>query len=301
MKRILILADMEGCNGVSNLADYMDCKNKMIKDVDSIISTIYTISTKFEVSLVDCHNTGETLHEYAKSKKISFYKQLWTIPNVSDYDFAFLIGFHPPKGKPGRLPHTIRPDIERLLLGSVPIGEVTLLINWLSYYGVNVVFITGDMSIRDELIGYPCEFLATHEKNSGSTAELTKHMRTALFKKYEVPKYNDLEIFLELVNSKYLDFLPKELFSINNNRVCYHDTKTFVDELPILCTFLNVCESFQSWRMHYISRYIQKNKLCASDSPLLHNLLCNKEWRALSDEDIASIYSEISRRVTKDA
>lgn len=174
MKRILILADMEGCNGVNSLVNYKDCRDKMVADVDAVVTAICSITDKYHLSIVDCHNTGGTLCEYAESHNIPFYRQVWSIADASVFNLAVMIGFHPAKGNKGRLPHTIRPDIERLLLGASPIGEANLLINWLAYYGINVILVTGDASVQGELTNYYGEFLATHENSRGSYAELTK-------------------------------------------------------------------------------------------------------------------------------
>lgn len=159
---ILILADMEGCSGITDMRNYEICRKKMIEETERVIQLTEECGDAC-ITIADCHNDGKNVVEYFSAKGYVCYEHIWSIQRLEKYDCAMLIGFHPKNGNAGFCPHTIRPDVEELFLGEKSIGEVELVINWLAGHGVPVVFVSGDNAVKKELDGYDCEFYASNE------------------------------------------------------------------------------------------------------------------------------------------
>lgn len=297
MKKILVLADMEGCNGITDMSNYSDCKSKMESDVNRIIGTLYQLCDDCEIHLADCHNDGKSLSEYALQNGIIFYEQFWKIQDIGSYDAAYLVGFHPAKGHIGRFPHTIRPDIEALYLGETAIGEVSLLINWLSYYGIPVVFISGDEAILKEITWFPCVFWATNPLNIINKDDLEQKLHQSLMQENTHVIYDKSPVSIQLINDKYLEFLPSEIFTVQNNRIVFSDTTALMNSILELCVFLNIADSYQLRRIQHLHRIIKKNHISLHNNPHLENLFYHTEWRALSDSDVYLFYQEILSQI----
>lgn len=293
---ILILADMEGCAGITDMKQYDICRERMIEEVERVIRLIETYK-EAGVTIVDCHNDGKNIVSFFVAKGYLCYEHIWSIKNIEQYDCAMLIGFHAKNGGNGFCPHTIRPDVQELLLGEKSIGEVELLINWLAGHGVPVLFVSGDEAVKKELDGYACEFYASNKDGMESLDQQTllermeSHIKRALESQKEIePRYNDCAIKVKLIGESYCKWMPRELFSTEEEMVIFPDTESFMMSLLSLCGFLNIAEEYQSLRMRHLVGKIRKNSACVEGDAKGKELLKQKEWRALSDEDIEYLY-----------
>lgn len=293
---ILILADMEGCAGITDMKQYDICRERMIEEVERVIQSIETYD-KGDVTIADCHNDGKNIVPFFAEKGYLCYEHIWSIKNIEQYDCAMLIGFHAKNGGTGFCPHTIRPDVQELFLGEKSIGEVELLINWLAGHGVPVLFISGDEAVKKELDGYVCEFYASNKDGMESLDRQTllermePHMKRALESQNGIePRYNDRAIKVKLIGESYYKWMPHELFSIEEGMVIFPDTESFMMSLLSFCRFLNIAEEYQSLRMRHLVGKIRTNSACVEGDAKGKELLKQKEWRALSDEDIEYLY-----------
>lgn len=293
---ILIIADMEGCPGITDMRQYDDCREKMIEETERVIQAVENCSNAC-ITVADCHNYGKNIVEYFSGKGYVCCEHIWSIKNVEKYDCAMLIGFHPKKGEDGFCPHTLRPDVDELFLGEKSIGEVELLINWLAGYGVPVVFVSGDSAVKKELNGYNCVFYAadrTGEKVSDRHA-LLEHMLSSIKMALDLPGnkevcYNDSVIKVKLERENCYKWLPGEIFSIENGMVVFPDTEKFISSLLPFCEFLNLAEGYQRLRLKHLGKKIRENYACVEKDSRGNQLLKEKEWRALSDDEIGYLY-----------
>lgn len=95
---ILILADMEGCTGITDMRQYDVCREKMTEEVERVIQVIKECRNA-EIAVADCHNDGKNIVEYFTDKGFVCFEHLWSIQNMEKYDCAMLIGFHPKNGR----------------------------------------------------------------------------------------------------------------------------------------------------------------------------------------------------------
>lgn len=293
---ILVLADMEGCTGITDMKQYDICKKKMIEETERVIQVIEECGDA-EIAVADCHNDGKNIIEYFSNKGYECYAHLWSIQDMKKYDCAMLVGFHPKNGEDGFCPHTLRADVEELFLGEKSIGEVELLINWLAGYGVPVVFVSGDEAVRRELVGYKCEFFATGEAGEGTfsqqaiLSQLRPYIKKALdLLGKEKRGYDNSAIKVKLIGESYYKWLPRELFSIEYGMVIFQNTKKFIEILFDFCMFLNIAEEYQRLRMRYLGSIIKRSDVHVEKDQKGKELLYQKDWRALSDEEIDYLY-----------
>ncbi len=310
-KKILILVDMEGCTGIIDMRQYDFCREKMIEETERVIQSIEACE-EAEIAVADCHNDGKNIVRYFSNKGYSCYEHIWSIQNVEKYDCAMLIGFHPKNGEEGFYPHTLRADVDELFLGEKSIGEVGLLINWLAGHGVPVVFVGGDSAVKKELAGYECVFYASNAtrvelSDKGSSSEqislsaskslldrMTPYVKYALDSLGEIKLCYDVSAMkVKLIGENYYKWMPQELFSTEKGMVVFPDTERFIQSLLPFCEFLNIAEEYQRVRIHYLVRKIKISGICVEKDRKGNELLNQKDWRALSDEEIGYLYSRL--------
>lgn len=293
---ILILADMEGCAGITDMRQYDVYREKMIEETERVIQSIEECRNA-SIAVADCHNEGKNIVEYFTEKGYVCYEHMWSIQNMEKYDCAMLIGFHPKKGEVGFCPHTLRPDVDELFLGEKSIGEVELLINWLAGHGVSVIFVSGDDAVKKELDGYDCEFCATNISGKelldpqALLEQMRLHIKKALdLPREEEPHYDDSAIKVKLIGESHYKWMPRELFSIDNGMMVFPDTEKFISSILSFCGFLNIAEEYQRFRMHHLVKKVRRSGVCVEKDRRGNELLIQKDWRALSDEDISYLY-----------
>lgn len=290
MRNILLVVDMEGCCGIYDMQDIDDCRIKMEREVQYIIDVLHEMGQD-KVAVLDCHNDGRNLEKFCLNSKINFYEHIWSIKDAQYYDCAFLIGFHSKKGVDGYFSHTIRSDIADMLLGGKSIGEVGLLINWLSFYDVPVVYISGDQSLRYEIQDYECEFVATKSVKGEKIfledieQDIYKHIERALCHDKKCGYIED-NIVVKTVGMNYTKYLPEEIFDIREELVVFDNTVEFVDKLKVLCDFLNISGMYQYKRISFLVAKLRKCPAVWADDTRAVELLNRRDWRTLNDEEI---------------
>lgn len=293
---ILILTDMEGCAGITDMKQYDVCRQKMIQEAERVIHSIEERENAC-ITVVDCHNDGKNIVEYFTDKGYMCYEHVWSIKSMEKYDCAMLVGFHPKNGETGFCPHTLRPDVDELFLGEKSIGEVELMINWLAGHGVPVIFVSGDDAVKKELDGYDCEFYAVNEarKEYLDQKALLEQMRPHIQKALDLPRekkthYDDSVIKVRLIGESYYKWMPRELFSLENEMVVFPNTEGFISSLLSFCRFLNVAEEYQRLRMHHLVKKVRRSGIYVEKDCRGRELLNQRDWRALSDEEIDYLY-----------
>lgn len=289
MKRILILADMEGCCGIHDLSDEEFCVSCMIAEVDYIIHELQTL-LPCEITILDCHNDGLSLKQHCESCHIPFVNHLWSLDHT-DYDMAFLVGFHGMRGQEGILSHTMRNDIVSLKIGEQIVGEVGLLMDWLASYGIPAVYISGDQSIKAELCDYAGVFVPVKGREIGvpSLNELKDSIHTAIKRaivNVQMPVCRKESVQIELIGETYVKHIPMECFEVKGCEIIFQSSRQLVQIMPLLCEFLNIADWFQQTRFAQLKRRLSKaDKALINRDARANEILSHKEWRSLTNED----------------
>ena len=95
---------------------------------------------------------------------------------------------------------------------------------------------------------------------------------------------------MKLIGESYYKWMPRELFSMENDRVVFSDTEEFVSSLFPFCGFLNIAEEYQRLRMSHLVKKVRQSGACVEKDPRGNELLHQRDWRALSDEEISYLY-----------
>lgn len=288
---VLLVVDLEGCSGVYDLKNALSSKQKMINEVEYIIFLLKKHGYKC-ISVIDCHNDGLSLKEYCENNGIEFIRHFWSLTNNPDYIFAIKLGFHGKVGSMGYFSHTIRPDISNVLLDNISVGEVTLVRNYLAYHRIPVLFISGDNSIDEELKDYNGVFMCTKkigekERDLDDNKTTMDYLLSAALAKQCSCVYEPTPIKVQLIGPNYSKFLPREIFCVTNDMVIYPNTVSFFNNLYCLCMFLNAAENYHNMRMKVLMSLFKKHDKQVIDMDVKASfLLKEKNWRALSDEEI---------------
>lgn len=256
IEKVLVIADLEGCIGVYDLQDNRDCCEKMEREVSLIITCLLKQKVDY-ITVADSHNNGNSIKQLKKKyPSVNVISHFWNVDNIELYDYAILIGFHAMEGRPGILSHTLRPEVKELYIGKILCGEVSLIINWLAYYHIKTIFISGDRGIKDEIKGYDGIFFETKSVEEGTIIENSdiekkyNNMYISLEQAWKNRKiikqieYNPSEVNIVFSQYNILSLLPTIIYQITKNRIGFLNTKLFVEELYTLCQYIN---SAQTW------------------------------------------------------
>lgn len=299
--KILLVVDMEGCSGIYDLNNLVSCKEKMILEVDYIVSILNKYGYN-NISILDCHNNGLSLKDYCKEKDIDFICHVWSLNSFDLYSFAMLIGFHGKVGSGGYFSHTVRPDIVNILLANTSVGEVSLMCNLFSYYKIPILYISGDKTIENELNNYKGVFLATKQVGE-KPKQLTENkyniecsIYTALNKRTECV-YCDAPIEVQLIGQNYSKFIPQEIFCVKQESVFFKNTVDFFNNLKCLCSFLNIAEAYHNMRIRILASKIKNQQRNFLDEDYRASFLLNDlNWRNFSDEDFYYLTNYINEK-----
>ena len=150
--RILILADMEGIIGVSDLSNIVDNSESMLAQLKDTIAILNSFNYK-QISICIVHDNDPQVAMSIASEEV------YVLPSISDlidkpqeFSFAIMIGFHGMRNSEGTFSHTFRNDIIGFYFGAVEMGEVGAFARWLESECIPVVFISGEGCFSDEVV-----------------------------------------------------------------------------------------------------------------------------------------------------
>ena len=297
-RKVLLLADMEGCCGIRDFKNEESCQKKMIDEVAFVIKCIDSFAN-FTITVADCHNQGLTLRDFCEKNNICFVNHIWNLQDIGQYDLAFLVGFHGKANSKGWFSHTIRPDITNVFLGSRSVGEVSLLINYLAYYNVPVNFISGDYSISEELIGYKGEFWETKRvgelpKELDAQKDFIADVVGRALSHNNCAEYIQENILIDLKGKHTMNFIPPECAIKVKGKLYYENVNCFFSKLYSLCQYLNLASSYQDIRLKALCENIgeEERKKIISDSRG-NFILFQKDCYELTDEEFEYLYGLI--------
>lgn len=261
-ERLLIIIDVEGCVGV-----YEDTVNAVQLMQNELEYILQKFSLVYDITVVDLHSGGENIKIHEKYKQVDFVDRIWQIDFNIKYDKAILLGLHSKQASNGILSHTFRPEFLKMMVGEYVIGEIGILINWLSFYNIPVVFITGDSSIADEAEFFDVEYLAVKDKNDNRSNinftvaynKIAEKIDTNLRRDIQPIKYNNNKVYVILKNKDYLNYLPTKVFNMEKDMLVFDDTLCFTDSLFELAIFLNSVNHYYNLVFRKFKQYVRRN------------------------------------------
>ena len=162
--RIFVSVDMEGISGIvhpsqtgSDPTEYERGRSLMAKDVNAAIEGMLEAGAS-EIVVSDGHGhkrniRAEDLHESAVLVRGS-PKSLAQMEGIkSAFDAAMLIGYHAKRGtKHGIIDHTISSRvIDSVQVNGLEMGEMGLNAAIAGYFGVPLIFVSGDLAVTREV------------------------------------------------------------------------------------------------------------------------------------------------------
>jgi D-amino peptidase len=160
---VFISVDMEGIAGVVDSAetgagpDYEWARRLMTEEANAAVRGVLTAQPDSSVTVADAHGSFRNILPELLDGRADLIRgkprPLWMMAGVdADADAAFLVGYH---GRAGTarsvLAHTYGDAIADLRLNGRSVGEIGLNAALAGHFGVPVVLVTGDESVRDEV------------------------------------------------------------------------------------------------------------------------------------------------------
>lgn len=160
---IFVSVDIEGIAGVVDSAetgagpDYEWARRLMTEEANAAVRGVLAAQPGSSVTVADAHGSFRNILPELLDERAHLIRgkprPLWMMAGVDeDADVAFLVGYH---GRAGTarsvLAHTYGDAIADLRLNGRSVGEIGLNAAMAGHFGVPVVLVTGDESVRDEV------------------------------------------------------------------------------------------------------------------------------------------------------
>lgn len=160
--KVYISADMEGVAGISSMQqlgppspDYEWARKLMTAEVDSAISAAFEAGAN-QVVVSDGHGSHTNLHADEIDQRASLItgapSPLGMIEGIdSTFGAVIFVGFHARASTAGAvIDHTYTGTITDMTLNGQSVGEYGMSAAVAGYYGVPVVFISGDSAVTEQ-------------------------------------------------------------------------------------------------------------------------------------------------------
>jgi len=159
--KVFISVDMEGITGIADWrsvmckeADYAEGRERMAGDVNAAIEAVLEVGAD-EIVVNDAHDrmTNLVISKLNPAARLitGSTKPLGMMQGVEGADAALLLGYHARMGAtPAVLNHTfVGGAFSRVWLNDTEVGEAEMNAALAGYFGVPVVFISGDQTVCD--------------------------------------------------------------------------------------------------------------------------------------------------------
>ncbi|MBR5760442.1 MAG: M55 family metallopeptidase, partial [Lachnospiraceae bacterium] len=218
MSTYIILADLEGIFGVTDLFDSETNRSLLLAQIKRTIDCIKkTEDSIVKVCLI--HDDGRMdIEKDVLDLGACYYgsgiKSLLSLESAADY--AILIGFHSKAGGAGVFPHSFKLEIEKVSTDDKDVGEVYMFSKFFKLRGTKVIFVSGEGFFDDEMV---FEGTITHYINN--SVDYEDSLSTALEAPVESIKsfVTDDEVLLYLNNTDYYKLIDHSSYS--TERKCF--------------------------------------------------------------------------------
>lgn len=282
---LLIIIDQEGCANVTPNQSSSIRNQHMQKQLSCFLNTL---PKSWKIDVLDCHDNG--LNVFCLKNQfpaVTFIAQIWNFNIKKHYDFAVLIGFHAAQGNTSPFAHTFRSEIKETLLLEKPVGEVTLIVNWLRSFNIPILWINGEEALKSEVAQLKIPFINNY-------SELT--IKPPFSK--EGQKYIDsYPIKIRLIHDKLLDAFPAQLFTIKDNYIIFSNINNYLTRLSEVSIFLNAARNYFHMYLKKLSHRIKwnytKEELASLDDDRLNDLLSRENLLSITTDDISYLEKKL--------
>ena len=242
MSTYIILADLEGIFGVTDLFDSETNRSLLLAQIKRTIDCIKkTEDSIVKVCLI--HDDGRMdIEKDVLDLGACYYgsgiKSLLSSESAADY--AVLIGFHSKANGAGVFPHSFKLEIESVVTDDKTVGEVYLFSKYLKLRGTKVLFVSGEGFFDDEMI---FESTMTHYINGPINYE------EALTASLNIPDsgfrsfVTDDCIKLYFYNTDYYSLINHPALSKEEKCVFFKSVKDFFEQIIPLAVEINAASA----------------------------------------------------------
>lgn len=248
---ILLLTDLEGIIGVISMkGNNAELKQLAKFELDYIITKLNNNGFN-RITIADIHNFGNMWCEQDyNSKQVRVLQGIdKLVPEIHNFKYAIMLGFHGRYNSGGRFDHTFRYDIEKVYYGSFDIGEVGAYYRWLIMSGVKVIMVSGEGTFQDEINGFPCiihnikkrpnskEDIQNEYKLFGDKLdEAIASMKKNKMKNVLIPSE---KIFIKMKNTDICKIIDKTFYKLENEMIVFDTIHDFFVNIYNLAMNLN--------------------------------------------------------------
>lgn len=161
--KVFISVDMEGISGIVDRtmvsraeADYEKGRKLMVEDVNAAIDGVLSVG-QAEIVVTDGHGGMNNIDPDDLNPEATLIrgspKPLSQMAGVDEgFDACLFVGYHSKKGTlNGVMSHTYSgKNVECLHINGVEVGETAMNAGIAGYYGVPLVFVSGDLAVAEE-------------------------------------------------------------------------------------------------------------------------------------------------------
>jgi D-amino peptidase len=237
--KVFISVDIEGISGIvdgseggRDKGEYEKARDLMVADVNAAIDGILALGDS-EIVVSDAHGGMKNINPNKLNEAAILIrgtpKPLTQMAGIDDsFDAVMFIGYHSKKGTlQGILSHTISGRvIESISINGMEVGETAINAAIAGYYGVPLVFVSGDLAVTKETKEINPEIVvaAVKEAVSRTAAKclhpvrarklITKNANMALKKRDSIEPFKfkaPFEVIVKYANARMADaveFMP---------------------------------------------------------------------------------------------
>jgi len=250
---LLIISDLEGIIGYSNLTD-----NNNQSYLNKEISIALSVAKKYDyekITVCNIHDDGKTVINIPDNKSITYISGINALVNSSwTYTETIMIGFHGREGSGGVFDHTFRKDIAKIEYNNTILGEVGMIFNLMQLYNIPVRFISGEGNFEDEV---------TTDVTIHKTMPFTNNIddECSVFRKVLDESFNKcININRAVVNAPVVVTLAIDSYYEMMDRYAYYDINTKKVVFPTLKKFFYELNNFSKVLNATINSIILRNK-----------------------------------------
>lgn len=255
MSNVLILVDLEGIIGFSSLSQVTENEKLLVVQLEKTIGILHEFSYH-NITLCIVHNNNSRIASSIAHKGLciinDFYK---LVENITNFEFAIMVGFHGMRASGGVFDHSFRNDITMFSYGNKEIGEIGAFTRWFISESVPVIFVSGEGLFRHELADL--QNVVTHRVKSKISIddEQTLFNEYALFSASLIASLNEWQkmyttyrihsfsekVFVTVDNKDKYTILGAEpyKFKTSGDFFIFSDLKDFFSNLIRFCTALS--------------------------------------------------------------
>lgn len=163
--KLYISIDLEGISGIYRWGDEKEDAKRMLRDLKIVLNTLATESIWGEIDSViisDSHGAGNNLSisdlDIDKVHLIGgHYRHDFMVHGIDDsFDACFFIGYHSMAGGIGAvLDHSYsNKAVDEVKINGRVCGETEINAYMAGYYGVPVIFISGDDKLQGQVLSF---------------------------------------------------------------------------------------------------------------------------------------------------